>query len=85
MGIRKKIAIIVLILSCTVNALGQGLAITVLMRQIRSELDMRYVHGRFYWKLQLPPLFRSAKTGIIPAEREKINFAPPFRQIIQEK
>jgi len=75
---KRKTIITMAILLLFVSMFAQGLAINIIMRKVTSELDMRFVHGEFFWKPELPPLFRSAKAGIVSAESRAFTFSPPF-------
>ena len=75
---RRIIMIMILLCVSVLTLLGQGLAISVLMRGAKRNLDERFVSGKFFWKPKLPMLFRSGRAAIVPSQRRTLGFAPPF-------
>ncbi len=83
MAIKRKITIVMLIFATAIGIFAQGLAITVVMQKVEQKLDTKYFAGRFYWKPKLPPLYRSAKAGIVPKNDRKLNFSSPFSNALK--
>ncbi len=77
---RRCLIILLILIFSVVLILAQGLAINVVMRGLRKEIDERFVAGRLFWKPALPLLFRSARGSVVPCENRMYNFAPPFRK-----
>ena len=69
---------VVFLLALILSAFGQGLAINIVMKSARKTLDERFVEGRFFWKPELPLLFKPARAGIVHFRQGKRNFIPPF-------
>ena len=83
MVIERKIIFATIIFVTIVGIFAQGLAITIVMQKVEEKLDTRYFAGRFYWKPKLPPLYSSAKAGIVPKNNRKLNFSSPFSNALK--
>ncbi len=69
---------LLLLLACLTLAFAQGVAIGIVMRSARRQIDTRFFRGRFYWKPRVPALSRAAKASVVPVQKRKFRFAPPF-------
>lgn len=81
MAVRRKIIVFLVILAAIISIYAQGLAITIVMEKLSQNVDERFFAGRFYWKPQLPALYRPAKAGFVHGCGKRITYSPPFSPI----